>query len=847
MSLNNKNLNNSNENQNNDSYKGKKDLSNQNIKKTSSEDENLEIKGHDETKNEPFGRPIEEIAEDSKNDKFKQLPNELKAKGWLLNENILKIPVPNSEYYLTIECRVIVGDYVLINEFCYWWSTKNSKKGLHTWYKKFFNEYHKPRNEFLKRFKPKDLELDETFLTDLEIIQNLVDYDLETTLEKNYKKLNGMNEEDEPEDDEERFKYPNFESYPEPVQKEATKIHKEGRFLKLLVYSTSVTHQGDTRLIKNNNYSYASLFLKEPVHKFNSGDTGTGKTDLNEESMANIPDQYVTRLRTVSPKYIYYDKDNFHPLYNILCFDDYKETEDSIEVVKEFSDNKKNPKELKTVSKDRKAETYTLGGHWLTEINSAKQLSDTEFLNRFFLEDIDNKETHKTKVKNKIKNNEVFDMNNSLVLEKLRFTLKCAWQYLIDKEIKVFNPYILFLDVNNINNRNIKGYMSYIKSRSFFFYEQRNKINNTVIGTFEDFNYIAKNIQKKAIKQNYKLTGLQEEIINILPVYKVDKVKNIQKKAIDNLEGAKQDENTYDKLAKRLGKSKTTIMNAVNGIKGSSNPSLIDLGFVNRTEFQPDTHRRDMFLYKSEESEKSFKKDIDTEQVVYKENKLIFNTLKKKIVLIYSFITNHNILINTQLNKKINQFIEKHPESLNSDEKIFNFLNDFMIEHEKDFVEITEDEYPDTESKMFHLKEISKYQKNDKFFISLAEDPENMISTKSKETATNKKQNSKNQFKNKINPIVQDKNSNKESNKYIHKNIYETLQKHGKLTTPEFNKYCDRLHDDLTESMRIMERKLEFLVKESYLDYNEKTKRYQLTSEFADYYKKDLEELKHEN
>lgn len=777
---------------------------------------------------------------------FETLPKELTAKGWILEKNKILIPInENNINYFTI-----TKDKDTRNQPTYYYSFERKENNNKPYNlsesiqkAKFINIKDTNRNKEIIEIAT-DLELFEDQNTAIKFINSLLPeinkHNIKQLLNNNYDLLATI-----PEDIieiDEKFKYRTFKDYPENIQKEAIKLHKTGNFLKNLSYTTNITHQGDTKQVRNSYYSYGSLFLKEPVHKFNSGDTGVGKTDSDDETLANVPDQYIQRYRTVSPKFIYYDVDNLHPKYNIFAFDDFKENSDNVETIKELADNKKIPKELKTVSTDRNSETYTINGYGLVSLNSAKQISDTEFLNRFFLEDIDNKESHKTKVKNKIKNNEVYNIKKSEILKRLRLINKCAFQYLIDKEMKVFNPYILFLDVSNINNRNIKGYISYIRARSFFFYEQRIKINNTVIGSFEDFKFIAKNIEKGSKKQNYKLTGLQEDIISMLPIYDENDIINIQNKAMGELEEAKKHTYTFDKLAKKLGKNKGTIMNAINGIKGASNPSLIDLGFINKKEFQPDTHRKDIFLYKTEKSKNNSNEDFNTNHVVYNENKLAFDTLNKKIILIYAFLTNHNILINTQLNIYINQFLERHKENLNSYEKICIFFNDFVENYETEFIEFNADSILEIEKIQYHFNTISKYQKKDSIHISLVDDkPENMISVKPKENNLNTKQDTKIQFKNNLNHVDYSKNSNGNHRRELHKIIYQNVKIKGTKQKPRLIENIQIPNDEIL-NYKVINKEIQYLFDNYYIEIDKLE--ITILAKFDKYYTEKLKNIK---
>ena len=778
---------------------------------------------------------------------IKELPEPVIKLGWIQHkkDNIYEVPYPydneHSFIYTRDDKQYLVAFYNIENP-----SNKFVVGGYYA-HKHFIDVNVPDRNRRLGKV----VELNQIgtsgekppIVKYLNDISNTINkYGLKEILDYNHEVLKNLEDlEDTTQQTNDKFQLPHFEDYPEDVQKEAKKLNEKGFFLKNLIYSTSVTHEGDISQIKNDYLSTATLFIGKSAHKIDGGETGVGKTDKRKEVLSNIPDQYINSYRTVSPRFIFYDKDNLHPKYNIFDFDDLKEKEDTIEVIKVLSDNKDKNKELKTVSKDRDSKTFKIPPNALVNLNLAKQLSDTEMLNRFFLDDIDGKESHKIKVKTKIRNNEVYNVDDSTILKRLRLINKCAWQDLIDKEMSIFNPYLLFLDVEDINNRNIKGYVAHIQARTFFEYYQRDKINNVVIGNFEDFKFIANKIKKESIKQNYKLNGIQEQIINLIPVITEEEAQNIQDKAIDDLEQARINACTYDTLIKKTGKSKTTIINAVNGIKGSTQNSLIEQGFINRKEFQPTTHRRDVFLYKTKDSKKLANDNTNTNQVVYKENKLCFDTLNKKISLLYAFFSNHNIIINTQLKKITHTFCEKNNENLNSYLKIFNFLNEFFGTYKNNLIYSNENSNLTNEEIKFHFNHISKFQKKSDLNVCIhnsSENYENMITKNSKEKNLNQKQNTKKRFKNEINHIDLSLRDNEDLRREIEKEIFENVQNKGITNKTQLINSITTDHQTQEEHFNYIKTILNNLSNKDYIEIDRQT--IGLTELFLDYYNDEL-------
>jgi len=833
MSLNNENLNKSNNSQNNGSYKGIKDLPIQNNEKLNSEDENLKLKGHNETNTTPFGRSIEEIAEDSEKEKFKQLPDELKNKGWKLNKNILKIPVPKSECYLAIELiNRIKKDIRIINEYDYWWIGKDLKEGFHKSYKKFFYEHHEPRNKFLMRFKPNDLELDESFLNDSEIVADLSEYNVENILVYNYQILKDHDEEeDDFEDIEERFKYPTFESYPEPVKKEVLEIHGKNLFLEHLMESVSWKHQGDIKTIKLELLAVGTAYISinkdkiDSVHTYLNAPKGKGKTDATNGVKEAQPDQYVVDLPSFSSKSLFYGKDKIlSPICNLLFLDDTNLTPDTIELLKLVFDNERLTKVHMTVL-DGKFVKLPLPRLFKGIVNRAKDDLDSELGDRCYINSLeDTKENNPLDVKNKIKEKNIVIIDN----ENLNFKLKACYQYLIDEiitnDIHFFNPMLLFFNVQEHDNRNINHYLALSKGMMFYNYPKRKKIGNVLIGSYEDIKNTLDIVSKDFKIQKDKLSNTERLIINFL--------KN-------------DDENdiyTYKIIGNALSLNDDTIRK---NIKGRDNQVGLEAkGYIKITapeeEYQPSI----ITLIKEDYSNsESIPQTPETYISLLKKNPLL---VKRSIII--NFITSRHILINDNIEKKLEKFLEKDSHGLDSYNSLCDMLEEFnsIIEKDNNVIYRNSDSHIKYEEDT-HSKNVVK-NINEEIF-SFISDFERSLSedAKHKEKPEKTKQKKNITQPNKSLHSLKDKNSNKDSRSHIHKNIYEILNQHGNLTIDGLNKFCDRLDDDLSESMRIMARELKFLEENLYLNHDNKTKKYHIKTEFTDYYKDKLEGLKDED
>lgn len=143
-----------------------------------------------------LGLNPEDITNSVSNDQdiYKNLPDSLIKKGWILYQNILKIPVINTEYYLAIEYKKARND----KDFIYYWSDRESKKGMFLTAKLFLNEDLPPRtNKLLDYAKANKIDIDKTFFINPEIIDPLNEYNIEKILKENYQITEDLKENSE--------------------------------------------------------------------------------------------------------------------------------------------------------------------------------------------------------------------------------------------------------------------------------------------------------------------------------------------------------------------------------------------------------------------------------------------------------------------------------------------------------------------------------------------------------------------------------------------------------------------------------------------------------------------------
>ena len=443
-----------------------------------------------------------------------------------------------------------------------------------------------------------------------------------------------------------------FLDYDKLIQKEAISMLEKDSLFDNILSSISWTHEGNMELKKQLPLILSSVFIDQPVHTELNADTGVGKTDIIIETSKNYPPCYIHILRTVSPKNIYYDRDSYGK-YNILIFDDVVLSEPMIEVIKELADNNKPVKELKTVI-DGKSRTFTLEGKFLVILTYAKQNPDEELLNRLYkLNIIIKKEASKTSIKHKIQTNAVIDSDNNEIIKRSRLIIQAAIQYLIEKDIIVFNPFTLLFDPSYLNNRNIKGFITLVKSKTFFHVEKRKsiEINNGAIyiGSYEDYRFVKELWDKSAETQELKLNSKQIKILDYLPektredAYKDNEnalKKYKESNSREDKEKILEDEYTRRNISIATGININTLRNYLDKSQGTAK-SLEDLGLIGKIKFDSDNPSSQWTYYKVK------KNDEDNGCVACEiENNKQINALKFKLDILYSLLTLSNISIN---------------------------------------------------------------------------------------------------------------------------------------------------------------------------------------------------------
>lgn len=500
-----------------------------------------------------------------------------------------------------------------------------------------------------------------------------------------------------------------FEDYDELVQKEALTMLKEDTLFDNIVFSISWTHEGDMKFKRQLPLILSSVFIDQPVHSELNADTGVGKTDIIIETSKNYPPFYIYILRTISPKNIYYDRDSYGD-FNILIFDDVVLTEPMIEVIKELADNNKPFKELKTVI-DGKAKTFTLEGKFLVILTYAKNNPDEELLNRLYKLNIIIQKSNKANIKEKVRGNTVINSDNNEIIKRSRLIIQAGIQYLVEKDIIVFNPFTLMFDPSKLNNRNIKGFITLVKSKTFFHAFKRKNIQiggkTIYIGSYGDYTFVKDVWDKSAKTQKFKLNANQEKILEYLPentcedAYKDHKASlEKYKNAVSRNEKDKilEDEYTRNNISKATGINKSTLRNYLDKSEGTAK-SLEEMGLVGKIKFDSDNPSSPLIYYKIKKNDEVPNGKSSACVGCQSGNDNHFDDLNFKLNVLYSLLVLSNIPINEEGWEYLNFYCENYTDEITADDydSYYNFINGAIegFDIDKYSVNIYEAKYSD--------------------------------------------------------------------------------------------------------------------------------------------------------
>lgn len=531
-------------------------------------------------------------------------------------------------------------------------------------------------------------------------LSNVSDFEQITKDFKVYEEEKAKELESVPEDVHEEEVFYTFEDYPSEIREIAIKIIEEDKLFDTIIDTVSILHKGNDKLKESLVLVCGTVYIDEPVQTEISAKTGAGKTNIVLAVVDNYPVHHVKVLRTVSSKNIYYDFESYNDDFNILVHDDVLLSEGNIETEKELTDNRKKIKELKTVNKEsgtNKAVTYRLKGTFLNIYTYAKTNPDEEFSDRLFKGFIE-EDTKKSEVKNFIKRNALIKIKDNKDLKLLNQINQCSIQYLIERNVSVFNPFILLLNPEEFNNRDISNFISLANAKTFYHYSKRRQIRvkdkTVLLGTYEDYKYIMDRWDTDI--QKYKLSENQKAILNCISVYdsledfhEYVEGKSLEYKSAESSgtkTAIKEELDTIKSLSKRLGINSRTLKVDLDGsTEGRNKKNLEELGLIEKVLLDEDEYKSP-YVYGRikadiEEEVSISNKSIDTIDIF--ELYPYFNALEVKRSILNYLLHGYNFSNIYKGGMFLNNFCSNYNEPITDYDSLCNFIESFIIEFEK--------------------------------------------------------------------------------------------------------------------------------------------------------------------
>ena len=490
-----------------------------------------------------------------------------------------------------------------------------------------------------------------------------------------------------------------FSEYPEDIQQEAMKILNDGLLFEEIQNSVSLTHQGDYTSRDALILMEASLFVDgkgntlNSVHGLIGGDSGGGKSDLAIVVGLNFPQKYVKNLRNSSPKYPYYDNENFNEDYNIIVFDDPRLTEEVIELIKLFADNTTIEKVLKTV-KNQEPLILSFGdAKFVVILTYAKTLPDDELANRLFnLGVIVDEE--KPDVSDKVRDNNQTNGNFNPIIERYRLIIQASIHYLIEQEINVFNPFLSIFNTQDYISRDVNHVHHMIKTKTFYEYPQRRQIQFNedlaiTIGAFEDFKFVSDIWSEDVDAQRYKLSERQKQILKLLPEMTSEEAYKHIEDLNDNLTTTQSrkakaklldDEYTKKNIAKKLKCNQNTLVNDLDRNNRGTSKSLYELGLIDKIQIQEGVSNSPNIYYKIKSEVESSNPDETTMYDMYSQftQSISYSFTKQKIIIDLLYYV--KIVINEGGHTYLKNYCDNYDKDIDveSYDSIVDFIEGFF-------------------------------------------------------------------------------------------------------------------------------------------------------------------------
>lgn len=375
-----------------------------------------------------------------------------------------------------------------------------------------------------------------------------------------------------------------FEDYHKKVKSAALKIYESGNSYNYLLHYLKTNHIGDeeeleillidtfTPFVKNSQINHADIV----------GTAESGKSKLANTVSKIIPERYIERIKTNSPKYVFYKQD-WNDALNYIIFQDAVDS-DNINLLKTITDPENEGDITHKTVIDKKPVELTIPGRVMAMITHAKDFVDVELNTRLRRVNPDESAKHNCEVKEALKNGFGQSNEDSFYGQ----VAKAVFELISQNPVKVFNPHLRLLNVENMGKRDVKMFRNSVHALTFLNQKQRYKTKSGVLlGTYEDYLKVKRLWDKYQYHQQYKLTTKQLELLTILNT--IPEGEDVSQ--MSNDEGC-----TYQELAKMVGRSPSTIKVWINGKSNEESQSeklgLKTLGLVDVKYSNEDSNGR---------------------------------------------------------------------------------------------------------------------------------------------------------------------------------------------------------------------------------------------------------------
>ena len=489
-----------------------------------------------------------------------------------------------------------------------------------------------------------------------------------------------------------------FSDYPEEIQDGAMHLINNNLLLDNIIRTVSYVQEGNNGFKRSLILIPTTPYVKEPQQTMLDGKRGAGKTSLILEIAKNFPDKDIFHYQSFSAKNIFYDKDKFNPDgVNILILDDVDfNDENKVASLKILTDNTKRVKTLHTVI-NQKAVEFKLTGKFLCILTYAKEIPDEELANRLHNSSLIVADDEKGAIKEKIKTNTITDIRDNAAVMRMREYNKAAIQYLSEKNMKIFNIFTLFLDVESLGNRDIPDLISTIIANSFYNYSNLKTITvndvELVIGSFKEVEDNLK-IWEADDYQSEKLSAREKECLNILPEMTITEAEAEVTKCINELgtissyPAAKRHIEskfyTKDRIAEVMGINKHTLTNFLdrNSKDGVTTRSLVERGLVEAIIIEDNIRYPNKIYYRPirETAGTSSNPKNNMDVGMYTEYTSMINTSNAKESILINMLIYVNIILNETGYVYLKKYCSSNDKKLDKDdyESYYNFIHDFV-------------------------------------------------------------------------------------------------------------------------------------------------------------------------